>query len=46
MNDFNIDISITVYRENESNIVFNSDTLSDKTIHLIMNDIENNLTTQ
>ena len=43
MNDFNIDISITVYRDNQPNIVVNSNTLSDKTIHLIMNDIENKL---
>ena len=40
MNDFNIDITITVYRDNQPNIVFNSNTLSDETIHLMMNDIE------
>jgi hypothetical protein len=44
MNDFNISIDITVYRDNQPNVVVNSNTLSDETIHLIMNDIENSLT--
>jgi hypothetical protein len=43
MIDFNLAIHIKAILEDKTNIVFNSDALSDKTIHSIMDDIENKL---
>jgi len=43
MIDFNLAIHIKAILYDKTNIVFNSDALSDNTIHLIMDDIENKL---
>lgn len=40
MIDFNLAIHIKAILDDKTNIIFNSDALSDETIHSIMNDIE------